>query len=429
MVVNGADLYDYYVLQTLADMQRFRITIVVEQPLPWPHPWKVRVQTSACTSANEDVLDPDAGPIPFVSTLQGLFEGVSDEIFYLPTLSNHTAGRQSVLDYLMLSRQASIVVNRNTEAGYAAFGRWSAGEFGVQMASTRAAVSSQQELRLVDILHLSEHGDDPRQPPAGAAGGGKEAGAAEEETTPEWEVRSLPLHDRIHRRFLASEHLRNVLQARWHIGADDRRVRVLPPPVDPTYFTPALAQHRAATDADPPTVMFLGRLDAQKDPLLWLATACLVQRDAPETVFRILGDGPLHATLQHVLWLAQDRQDSLDAGETVGEAGASNLLAGPGAAAAAAAAAGVGGHIPEYVRRAFVESNCSASAFSLEGAVPHAETAARLSEASILLLTSAYEGTPLVILEALCIGTPVVAPAVGGIAAALAVRVSMQKGA
>jgi hypothetical protein len=42
MVVGGADLYDYYILETLRALQLFRVTIVIEQALQWPHPWRVR---------------------------------------------------------------------------------------------------------------------------------------------------------------------------------------------------------------------------------------------------------------------------------------------------------------------------------------------------------------------------------------------------
>ena len=51
MVVNGADLYDYYVLQTLRDTGQFRITVIIEQPVPWPHPWKVRARRAYCMHA------------------------------------------------------------------------------------------------------------------------------------------------------------------------------------------------------------------------------------------------------------------------------------------------------------------------------------------------------------------------------------------
>jgi len=42
MVIGGADLYDYYVLQHLHSLGTYRITLVIEHALPWPHPWKVR---------------------------------------------------------------------------------------------------------------------------------------------------------------------------------------------------------------------------------------------------------------------------------------------------------------------------------------------------------------------------------------------------
>jgi glycosyltransferase involved in cell wall biosynthesis len=344
--------------------------------------------------------------------VQDTFESVSDEIFYLPNLSNTTAGRQSVLDYLMLTRQATVVVNRNTEIGYDAFTRWPGPDGG----AGPTVVTGQNSVRLLDILHLSEHGE---RGTAASMAGSEEEAAAEELDVTGWEVRSVPLHDKMHRRLVASEHLRTLMQTRWSVGgAGDTRFLVLPPPVDPSRFSEALAR-TPLLDAARPTVMFLGRLDAQKDPLTWLAVACLVQRDVPNARFRMLGDGPMRATVDHVLWLAEHTTAAAAQGDGGGTDTQPDMADDE---AAAAAATGVKRY-PDHVRQAVLSGACDVSAISIEGAVAHAETAARLSEAHVLLLTSAFEGTPIVILEALCLGVPVVAPAVGGIADILQARV------
>jgi glycosyltransferase involved in cell wall biosynthesis len=49
------------------------------------------------------------------------------------------------------------------------------------------------------------------------------------------------------------------------------------------------------------------------------------------------------------------------------------------------------------------------------GDVPHAEALARLSKADVLAMASEIEGLPHVVIEALAMGTPVLAPAVGGV--------------
>ena len=350
---------------------------------------------------------PSPRAVPLRAGLrQAQFEAVVDEIVYLPTITNATVARQSVLDYLLLSREALIVVNRNTEAGYLAFERWATPPHSAPPPSGYSLVDGQAHLRLVDILHLSEHGDRDRADGAVGAQDG-------------WEARSAPLHGRMHRRFLASEHLRQVLQRRWHLGVarDDDRFRILAPPVDPARFSEGAVRAAAVAAATAhatreATVMFLGRLDPQKDPLLWLTAACLVQRALPATRFRMIGDGPLQSAVEYALWIAEERAAGRD-----GAAVPAFPLPGDGGGGAEA-----GASLPLHVRNMVIHGGCDASAFTLERGVPHDMSAQRISEASVLMLSSAYEGTPIVILEALCLGVPVVATGVGAVPSLLAVR-------
>ncbi len=114
-----------------------------------------------------------------------------------------------------------------------------------------------------------------------------------------------------------------------------------------------------------PVVGFLGRLCDQKDPLAFLAAAALVARARPEARFLLLGDGPQRARV-----------------------------------AREAARSGLGERL---VRLPFCH-----------------EVPAVLRRLTVLAHPSRHEGLPRLLLEALAVGTPIVATAVDGCAELLA---------
>jgi len=67
-------------------------------------------------------------------------------------------------------------------------------------------------------------------------------------------------------------------------------------------------------------------------------------------------------------------------------------------------------HLEHLARHAGVDRRVT-----FMGQLPHADVLAEVSSASVFVLNSAYEGFPHVLLEALLVGTPVVAAAAGGV--------------
>lgn len=122
------------------------------------------------------------------------------------------------------------------------------------------------------------------------------------------------------------------------------------------------------------SVLFIGRFDNQKNPLFWLKVASAVwntlskEKDIPKTEFIMIGDGPLGGIVQHKL----ERSPSLQH--------IRNLTT-------------LTGYIAKEDIPNFLVKN----------------------RATVLLMTSSFEGVPIVALEALGLGVPVVSMACGGI--------------
>ncbi len=163
--------------------------------------------------------------------------------------------------------------------------------------------------------------------------------------------------------FVAAEKLRRSILERF--GGDPARVRTIYHGTDTALFDPARigrdeARSRFELPPDKNIVIFVGRLSAEKNPLLFVELADALKNDTG-LLFVMRGNGPLRGATA-----ARGRELGLD-----------NLR--------------------------------------LLDLVPAEEIPALYRAADLLVLTSVTEGVPLTILEALAMNVPVVASDVGGI--------------
>jgi len=163
---------------------------------------------------------------------------------------------------------------------------------------------------------------------------------------------------RLLRRFdelrVVSRHLAAEIQARKL----NPRVSVVPVPTT----MPATFPAGKSSDAPVRTVLYVGRLAAQKNLSRWLRVARRIADEEPDVEFQWAGDGPLRDAL-----LAESE------------------------------ALGLGSRLRWL------------------GAVPHGDLPALYARASLFLLTSDYEGLPRVAVEAGQAGLPMVATALPGL--------------
>lgn len=159
-----------------------------------------------------------------------------------------------------------------------------------------------------------------------------------------------PISDRI----ICNAHVLKGIMIR-HFSVDPQRIAVVPNAVDLDYFQPA-----SRPSFSRPTVLSVGRLVEDKDPLTLLEGFRLAAEHVPESDFEIMGNGPLRRELERRI--VSYRLESKI-----------RLL--PGA-----------GDVRPSMRRACV-----------------------------FALASAREAAPNVIIEAMAMGLPVVATRVGGI--------------
>lgn len=138
-------------------------------------------------------------------------------------------------------------------------------------------------------------------------------------------------------------------------GVDRRRIAVIPNGVDVDYFQP----HPEMRDSQP-TIIFVGRLVDQKDPLNLLKGFRMVAEKLPEARLIVLGNGHLRDSMQ-----------------------------------------------------AFIRSNGLRSRVSLLPGI--CDIRSHLRRAWVFALSSRYEGSPNAVLEAMAAGLPIVATSVGGV--------------
>jgi len=250
------------------------------------------------------------------------FAEVVDEVVLLSRLAPSGDGAR-LLDHLVVSRNIDVVFIRNSAAGYGLAERWSAKSAG--------------HVRFVDLLHVHNFGQD-------------------------WCDYSASRDRFLHRRYVTNDDLRSYMRAQY--GLVHGRFRRIYCGVDPSAF--ALDSSRAAEvrrelgiQQGQLIVGFVGRLDEQKNPILWLDSVARIAATSEDVHFVMVGDGPM--------------------GDEV---------------------------------RAHMSRLSCRNRIHLVG---HSEDVARfLNSFDLLMMTSRYEGLPQCVFEAMAAGVPVVSSDAGG---------------
>ncbi|KAJ3338397.1 hypothetical protein HDU93_009562 [Gonapodya sp. JEL0774] len=341
MTMGGADLYDLEALRAIKKMHSTaHIVLVVARHLA-DHPW------------------------------EKVFRTVANEIWHLQTMTNNTAHQDAILDYLAVSRKASLLIVSRAEAGYSAAERWHGS-------------TDIPGVPAIDILHMPSPN-----------------------SVSDWEWRSGRSSWALEGRVTASAHLRsylinNVRAGHQNIGqpspvehqslgrpfadpiTEDRKLRAIRPPFVPPdggYADPSDVSDLVRTG---PLVLFLGRLDEQKDPLLWLDIGALVVRGAGKTKpprLVVAGGGPMEREVMERLYMrARCRAEGIDGSKTCSDP-------------------------PDFHQ--FVD---------LLGPQTRNNVTRILARGdSVLLSTSRNEGIPLTFIEAAAYGVPTVTLRCGGV--------------
>ena len=181
----------------------------------------------------------------------------------------------------------------------------------------------------------------------------------------DWVRSSAPYHDKLDLRYVISEHLREYASRTYNLSPERFRIlrygmsaRQMPEMRVCLDLRRAIRQKWNIPDSAF-VVGFIGRMTDQKDPQRWISVAARIAAAQPSTVFLLVGDGELFS---ESVALARERLGA---------------------------------------RTVFAGYQCDAAQYC--------------AAMDVLLMTSKYEGVPLVILEALAHGTPVVSTDVGGV--------------
>lgn len=266
------------------------------------------------------------------------FKAFTKDIFHLPTLIDETdlnahSLQNRLIQYLIETRNVKHVYCRNSFTGYRFF------KYG-----TETGLKKEHGLTFYDIQHVYITADE----------GG-------------WEHTTIPYHRFIdHRIVISQDLLRRQLEL---LGEEARyKFKVIPPSIDLQFW----GDTKECTNPLGTTVMFIGRVDNQKDPLKWVQVASVIAQMFSHVRFLVVGDGP---------FLDQMKADSAHLGDRI-----------------------------QFTSK-FLNSS-QIKAVLQEGSLSSGKSCNR----SVLLMTSKYEGLPITIMEAVASGVQVVTTPVGAVA-------------
>ncbi len=178
----------------------------------------------------------------------------------------------------------------------------------------------------------------------------------------DWCDASAPYHKYMHRRYVITEDLRDYMVNRFGFKPDE--LTIIYCGIDEQAWNPhriekGILRKLIGARENIPIVAFVGRFDHQKDPLKWIDVAKEIHKKNPDIIFPMIGDGSL-------LKKCKDRANELGLKEVIHFLGRRSDM-------------------PQMM----VDCDC-------------------------ILMTSDYEGLPLVVFEAMSLGVAVVSSNVGG---------------
>lgn len=184
------------------------------------------------------------------------FAAVCDTIYLMPNIVGGNEQVDAFLDYLLVSKNIDIVFNRNTFMGYRVIPAWR---------------ERHPDIRFVDLLHLHNFGED-------------------------WVNETKPIHKTLHRRYVSNADLARYAGEQY--GCCEQDFRVIYCGADTKLYDPATVEKgvlrgEMRLPEDKMLVTYMGRMDAQKDPIRWVEAAAEINRRDKNVFFAMIGGGPL----------------------------------------------------------------------------------------------------------------------------------------